>query len=203
MRRIRVIYRLMSKRMLSTTHRHMKLSQFAELGLRGGEVVFLGDSITEGSLWHEWFPGVAVANRGIAGDNTEGVLSRLDTAIVSPAKVFLMIGTNDLALRRPVDQIIDTAAAIVQQIVSMTPPQTLVVQSVLPRSKKYRARIERLNASYRAEAEHAGATYLDLWPQFSNRSGGLRNDFTRDDVHLNSAGYRAWVDALRPIIADG
>lgn len=188
--------------MLSTTHRDLKLSQFAQLGLRGGEMVFLGDSITEGCLWHEWFPGVTIANRGIAGDNTEGVLSRLDTAIASPAKVFLMIGTNDVALRRPVDQIIATSNAIVRQIVSTTPPQTLVVQSVLPRQKRYRERIQRLNTSNCANAERAGATYLDLWPQFSDHDGGLREEFTRDGVHLNSAGYRTWIDVLRPIVVD-
>ena len=45
-----------------------------------GAVVFLGDSITQG--WGERlgaaFPGVKVANRGISGDTTRGVLIRLE-----------------------------------------------------------------------------------------------------------------------------
>ena len=44
-----------------------------------GAVVFLGDSITQ--LWGDAlptaFPGVKIANRGISGDTTRGVLIRL------------------------------------------------------------------------------------------------------------------------------
>ena len=63
-------------------------------------VVFLGDSITQG--WgddlHNRFPGVKVANRGISGDTTRGVLIRLqeDVLDLHPRGVVLLIGTNDL-----------------------------------------------------------------------------------------------------------
>ena len=63
-------------------------------------VVFLGDSITQG--WGDGlgaaFPGMKVANRGISGDTTRGVLIRLeeDVLALDPAAVVLLIGTNDL-----------------------------------------------------------------------------------------------------------
>src|ERR671918_2340509 len=63
-------------------------------------VVFLGDSITQG--WGGGlgaaFPGVKVANRGISGDTTRGVLIRLreDVLALDPAAVVILIGTNDL-----------------------------------------------------------------------------------------------------------
>ena len=66
-----------------------------------GAVVFLGDSITQG--WGDdlggAFPGMKVANRGISGDTTRGVLIRLkdDVLALKPAAVVLLIGTNDLA----------------------------------------------------------------------------------------------------------
>ena len=71
-------------------------------GARAGQgaVVFLGDSITQG--WGGGlgaaFPGVKVANRGISGDTTRGVLIRLqeDVLALDPAAVVLLIGTNDL-----------------------------------------------------------------------------------------------------------
>src|SRR6185503_17490626 len=65
-----------------------------------GALVFLGDSITEG--WGDKlapaFAGVKVANRGISGDTTRGVLIRLkeDVLALEPAGVVLLIGTNDL-----------------------------------------------------------------------------------------------------------
>ena len=44
------------------------------------------------------FPGVKVANRGISGDTTRGVLIRLqeDVLALNPTAVVLLIGTNDL-----------------------------------------------------------------------------------------------------------
>ncbi len=65
-----------------------------------GAVVFLGDSITQG--WGDAmggsFPGVKVANRGISGDTTRGMLIRLQEDVLSlqPAAVVLLMGTNDL-----------------------------------------------------------------------------------------------------------
>src|SRR6516162_2990968 len=63
-------------------------------------VVFLGDSITQG--WGDQmggsFAGVKVANRGISGDTSRGVLIRLDEDVLSlhPKGVVLLIGTNDI-----------------------------------------------------------------------------------------------------------
>src|SRR5207245_10866081 len=63
-------------------------------------VVMLGDSITQG--WGDdfsaWFPGMKIANRGISGDTSRGVLIRLkeDVLALDPQSVVLLIGTNDL-----------------------------------------------------------------------------------------------------------
>ena len=65
-----------------------------------GAFVFLGDSITQG--WGDemggTFEGMKVANRGISGDTTRGVLIRLegDVLALNPAGVAILIGTNDL-----------------------------------------------------------------------------------------------------------
>ena len=44
--------------------------------------------------------------------------------------------------------------------------------------------------------------YLDLWPALATTEGALKPEMTDDSLHLNGNGYRAWVDVLRPIIAD-
>jgi hypothetical protein len=63
-------------------------------------LVFLGDSITQkwGDDLDGAFPGVKVANRGISGDTTRGVLIRLreDVLGLHPRGVVILIGTNDI-----------------------------------------------------------------------------------------------------------
>ncbi len=63
-------------------------------------VVFLGDSITQGwgTRLGTSFPDMTVANRGISGDTTRGMLIRLNEDVLSlkPSAVVLLMGTNDL-----------------------------------------------------------------------------------------------------------
>ncbi|PLR29874.1 hypothetical protein CYR55_22555, partial [Chimaeribacter californicus] len=62
-----------------------------------GDYVMVGDSITENARWDDIFPDYKIVNRGIAGDDTTGVLERIDDIIATGAKkAFIMIGTNDI-----------------------------------------------------------------------------------------------------------
>lgn len=178
--------------------RRMKASAFEELGLAPGNVVFLGDSITEGGAWHEWFPDLPVANRGIAGDTAAGVRERLGTAIQGPpAAVFLLIGTNDLSWRRAPEEIAADVDAIVAGIRTAGPDTAIVVQSVMPRTARFRPRLEDLNDRYQQIARRHGAEYLDLWPTLADEAGNLRSAFTLDSLHLSGPAYRAWAELLR------
>jgi hypothetical protein len=75
-----------------------RASWFHSLEKDQGAVVFLGDSITQGwrNLPNE-FPGLKVANRGISGDTTRGMLIRLDEDVLAlnPRAVVMLMGTND------------------------------------------------------------------------------------------------------------
>src|SRR6476620_4284261 len=68
-------------------------------------LVFLGDSITQG--WGDdfrgKFPHLKVANRGISGDTSRGLLARLDDDVLAldPSCIVLLIGTNDVELKVP------------------------------------------------------------------------------------------------------
>ena len=180
--------------------RRMKSSQFDLLKPPGGAIVFLGDSITEWGAWQEWFPGTLVVNRGIGGDTTEGVLKRLDAAIDGPAGVFLLVGTNDLALRVPVGDIMARHREIIEQIGIRAPRAWLTVQSVMPRQRKFRDRIQVLNENLERIAAEVGATYLDLWPLLDDGTGQLKPRYTEDGLHLNGLAYREWAAKLAPIV---
>ncbi len=174
------------------------VSQFEALPVQAGDVVFLGDSITEGGSWHELFPGVPVRNRGIGGDITDGVLERLaQVTRGAPARVFLLIGTNDLSMGTSEADIADNVGAIIERIHSESPGTTVFVQSVLPRAASYREAIESLNGRLEQVAGEHGATFIDLYPHFLDESdGSIRDDYANDELHLLGQGYLRWRDAI-------
>lgn len=194
------IQKLIIRRFLQPAHQ-MKASQFEELKPPAGAVVFLGDSITAGGAWHEWFPQHSVVNRGIDGDTSDGVRKRTKAALGdAPGAVSLLIGTNDIAIGRSSADITADVKAIISLIRDRAPQAPILVHGILPRQAKYRARITELNALYRVIADNTGgATFVDLWPAFAE-SDRLRTDFTRDGLHLNGAGYHAWVNVIRPLL---
>ena len=194
-----LLHRLGHKYMLRTSIA-MRTSQFEQLPSPAGRVVFLGDSITEGGLWQEWFPEVDCVNRGIGGDTIDNLLARLDTAIDTPAAVFLLIGTNDLGLGRSVDRVAADMRHLVREVRDRAGKAPLFVQSVMPRRGRFAARIRELNDSYVDIAEQAEAVYIDLWPALADENDCLRAEFTRDRLHLGGAGYAAWAEVLRPYV---
>lgn len=208
-RRRSILRRRLQKTLISSfsgflgVQQQHRRSQFAVLPPAPGRVVFLGDSITELGIWEEWFPDVPVLNRGISGEVSAQVLSRLDTAIHEPAAVFLLIGTNDLAYDVPLATIANNVRQIIEGIQTRAPGTPVIVQSVMPRAEAYRAEVQELNRRYQQIVQRQGpnVTYLDLWPALATTTGGLSPEFTADKLHLNGAGYVAWVDTLRPHVS--
>jgi len=102
-----------------------------------GAVVFLGDSITEGwSTLAEDFPKLKVANRGIGGDITSGVLYRLKADVLSlnPAAIVLLIGTNDVGDGADGEDVAENIRLILLAIKSYNPKLKVIVCKVMPRS---------------------------------------------------------------------
>ena len=94
---------------LFSTYYHQRVSLFKTLPKTKGDIIFLGNSITDGAEWSELFNGRRMKNRGISGDVTAGILHRLEEiANGRPAKIFLLIGTNDLARGATADSVVKT-----------------------------------------------------------------------------------------------
>jgi lysophospholipase L1-like esterase len=180
----------------------MRASQFATVGATPGHIVFLGDSITQGGLWPEWFAGVPVLNRGVDAETSEDLLRRVDTAVRDPRAVFLLIGTNDLNTGVSLQQVIANVRALLAEIERRAPGTPVVVQSVMPRTPRFRDDLRLLNRAYRQLVDRSAENveYLDLWPALADEDGDLRREYTEDGLHLNGPGYAAWVGALRPLV---
>jgi len=174
-----------------------------------GAVVFLGDSITQG--WGGGlgaaFPGVKVANRGISGDTTRGVLIRLDEDVlaIKPVAVVLLIGTNDLEEGATPEVITANLKLILASLEQHNPRMPIVLCQVFPSSAKKKRPaepIKAINALYLAAVKKdPQVTYLETWPLFAAPDGDAIPDEFPDLLHPNEDGYVKWAAALHPIFA--
>ena len=172
-------------------------------------VVLLGDSITQG--WGEdfshWFPGMKIANRGISGDTSRGVLIRLkqDVLALDPQAVVLLIGTNDLEEKADPEIIAANLKLILAELARHDPKISVVLCQVFPSSaSKSRPadKIKQVNQLYADLVRgNAQVTYIETWPLFADAHGDAIASEFPDLLHPNQAGYAKWAAALRPIFA--
>ena len=172
-------------------------------------VVLLGDSITQG--WGEdfsgWFPGMQIANRGISGDTSRGVLIRLkeDVLALAPQAVVLLIGTNDLEEKAEPETIAANMKLILAELARHDSKMPIVLCQVFPSSSsKSRPadKIKQLNQLYAAEVKgNTQVTLIETWALFADPNGDAKPAEFPDLLHPNLAGYAKWAAALRPIFA--
>ena len=172
-------------------------------------VVLLGDSITQG--WGEdfsaWFPGMKIANRGISGDTSRGVLIRLeeDVLALQPKAVVLLIGTNDLEEKAEPETIAGNVKLILARLAKHDPKTPIVLCQLFPSSaSKSRPadKIKKVNELYAAVVKgNAQVTLVETWLLFATPEGDAVPAEFPDLLHPNAAGYAKWAAALRPIFA--
>ena len=174
-----------------------------------GALVFLGDSITQG--WGDTmggsFPGVKVANRGISGDTTRGVLIRLqgDVLALKPSGVVLLIGTNDLEEKASAEVIAGNLKLIIAALKKHNPKMPIILCNTFPSSASKRRpadQIRKINQLYFAAVKgDPQITVLDTWLLFANPQGDAKKGEFPDLLHPNKLGYSRWAAALRPLLA--
>lgn len=162
-------------------------------------MAFVGDSITATGEWQEWFPDDEIINFGVAGYTTDDVIASLDDVIESvPDEILMLIGTNDLGLRYSVEHLVRNVETVLVELRRELPGARMLVQSILPRTEEFAPLITDANIHLRQFSSTVRAQYLDLWPALATSSGALNELFTEDGLHLNRAGYEAWLEELRP-----
>ena len=172
-------------------------------------VVFLGDSITQG--WgddiHGAFFGLKVANRGISGDTTRGILIRLkgDVLDLNPSGVVMLMGTNDLEEKAEPQVIADNVKLIIAALKKHNPEMPIVLCQVFPSSEsKSRPadKIKEINTlCVKVVQGDPQITVLDTWTLFANENGDAKAEEMPDLLHPNDIGYAKWAGALRPVLA--
>jgi len=177
------------------------------------EVLFMGDSITD--FWRnadgpfagkpvldKHFGHWKVANFGIAGDTTQGVLYRLQNGEgqgFSPRAVMLMIGTNNTA-RNTAAEIAEGIGAVVLELQRDFPRAKILLLGVFPRGRPndpVRATIAEINRTIAKLHDGERVHYLDIGAQFLAADGTILADVMSDLLHPGPKGYEIWAQAVK------
>jgi lysophospholipase L1-like esterase len=186
---------------------NLRLALFKSYPNSPKDIIFLGNSITQGVDWAELLQNPNCKNRGISGDITYGVLERLSEVTEGkPAKVFVLIGINDIEHNIPDTLIVNNYRRIIRQIKAESPKTKIYFHTLLPvnneftQFKKHYNKDEHIafvNSELKKIAEEEKITLIDLHPHFLDASNKLDKRYTQDGLHLNAAGYQVWAGILK------
>ena len=176
------------------------------------DVVFIGDSITQGwenegrAVWQRHFARHHALALGFGGDRTENVLWRLQEGEIdgiAPKVVVLMIGTNNSGMRSPES----TAAGVrhvIDEIRRRLPSTKVLLLAIFPRGEKpdddLRGVNERVNKLIAGYADGRSVHYLDINAALLHPDGSLSKDVMPDLLHLSEKGYAIWQSAMAPTL---
>jgi lysophospholipase L1-like esterase len=176
------------------------------------ELLLMGDSITD--FWRntegafagkpvldKYFGKWTVANFGIAGDTTQGVLYRLQNGEgrgFSPKAIMLMIGTNNTA-RNTAPEIAEGIGAVVLQLQNDFPDAKILLLGVFPRGRPgdpVRGTISEINSIISKLHDGSRVHYMDIGAKFLDASGNIPADVMSDLLHPGPKGYEIWAEAV-------
>ena len=187
-----------------------RASLFSKLAITPKDIVFIGNSITNGAEWNELFPRKRVKNRGISGDTSEGVYDRLDPVVKGkPAKIFILIGINDISRGIQADTIAQNMKRIVEKIQNESPKTKIYIQSILPVNPDFGMfkghmkpqLIKEINQSYQNIAQKYKVNYIDLYSHFLEEgTDKMDKKYTNDGLHLLGEGYLLWREIVKPYL---
>jgi lysophospholipase L1-like esterase len=198
--------------------RHEKFLKQTEKG--GIEVVFLGDSITQGwegngkEAWKKTFAPLKAGNYGIGGDQTQHVLWRITEGKeldgITPKAAVIMIGTNNMG-GHSAEQIAGGVEAIVKQLRKDKPKTKVLVLAIFPRANprevgkeatrataaQLNAKVKKTNELLKKLGDDKHVFYKDIGGKFLDKEGGLPKAIMPDYLHLSAKGYQIWADAIK------
>jgi len=174
-------------------------------------VVFLGDSITEG--WFDKHPSYFVncrVGRGIGGQTTPQMVLRMmsDVVDLKPKAVHIMAGTNDVAGNTgPMTPKMTEDNFRVMHDTGRAHGIKVLIASIPPAGAfpwrpglEVKQPIAELNRRLKEYAHSSGSTWVDYWPVLNDGTGAMKPGLAVDGVHPTVAGYEAMESVITPIL---
>lgn len=194
------------------TYRILKTWEFdsENKNVKYGQVVFVGDSITDYCDLEKYYPDFLAYNRGIASDTTDGLLKRMNESIfaLKPSVIVLLIGINDFVFcDGGIEHIEKNYNEILRQIKEKLPDTIVIAQSCYPVTSgqypnhyKANALVPILNEKIETLAYSYGYVYVDVYSSLVTEGGTLNPQYTDDGLHPNDNGYKVISSVLNPVI---
>jgi lysophospholipase L1-like esterase len=181
-----------------------RTAMFAKSETTSAPIVFFGNSITFAGDWKTLLGRDSIVNQGIGGDNTLGMLHRLQYVYqLHPKLCFIMAGINDIYADVPVEKIFENYKKIIDTLraKNITPiiQSTLHVNPKWKRTELKNPEVKQLNALLSEYCTINNITFIDLNAKLST-NGILKDQYTIDGVHLTPAAYAVWSEIIAPII---
>ncbi len=203
-------------------------TNFVAIAQKGDiDVLFMGDSITDWwrnpgrgnpidgaipyggqAVFEKHFGSMKVANFGIAGDTTQGVLWRLQHGEgegYKPKAIMLMIGTNNTGGNRggnTAPEIAMGVADVVFELRKDFPDAKILLLAIFPRrGAALQAKIDEINKLISALNDGQHVFYMDINSKFLAADGSIPRDIMSDGLHPTSKGYEIWASAVQDTLA--
>jgi lysophospholipase L1-like esterase len=180
-------------------------NQVAQFNDHDADILFLGDSITQGWLgkgkevWDANFAPRNALDFGISGDGTQHVLWRMENypiARLHPKLAIVLIGTNNTGSTP--QEIADGVRAVLTKTQTLYPGIRIILNSIMP-NKRANDKMMAANAILRGFADGKTIFYLDLIPVMTPVGDNWKG-LGSDHLHPDAAGYQLWADALMPLV---
>lgn len=167
------------------------------------EVAFIGDSLTDGYDLAKYYPQYITANRGIGGDTTYDLESRLQVSVydLKPQVVVMLIGANNM------DTMLENYEDILRGLQENLPNTKVVVLSLTAMGGEHWGRKNQLaaynNVSIKLLAQKYGFTFVDLFSALYDVSiGEVYEGYTVDGGHFTHEGYVAVTQQITPVLQE-
>ena len=196
--------------------RNHRYDSFKVLAPDGQSIVFIGNSITDMHCWPEAFKTsdghyLPIVNRGNSGTYSTEQSNNLESYINGkPKKVFMMIGTNDIAtsggLNFSGEQVLQYVKSIVERIHKRSPETKIYLYSILNNKTGNRVEATWLHTNeivknYVNETNADWLTYIDLYDKLTGvAQGGV---WSYDNLHLTAAAYKVWCETICEYLQEG
>lgn len=164
------------------------------------DVVFLGDSLTDGYDLAKYYPQYIAINRGIGGDTTVGLEERLGVSLyeIKPKVAVMLIGVNNI------NSMFDNYENILKSFKENVPNTKIILLSLTSMSGEWGKNNQLAaynNVKIKMLAEKYSFEYIDLYSPLMNiETGEIFDEYTTDGGHLTEAGYNVLTKQITPVL---